>query len=253
MKDDAIAPARGLAFWRRLLEARRPHSAWSLSPESVAGRLFARFLGFLGEVPCRVLIPPKPDVERNTAILLIVNHRSLLDLLVGLRITSSWGLPVRPLVSAKYWKKPGCSLALRCCGAIPVRQSASGLGALRAAEDRLSSGGAIALAPEGTRVGRDNRVGGLGQLSDGAWLLARKTSARLLLLTLVGTDDVWPCLRRRPWRLTRRPVLASAVTLVIDPKFERSQWMTALRAEMIGEIARLEPDVSGAESDSGLP
>ena len=64
--------------------------------------------------------------------------------------------------------------------------------ALRAALKVLKEGGAVGLAPEGTR----SKVGQLQQAKDGAAYLASRTGATIVLAAVTGTENMLSDLKR---------------------------------------------------------
>ena len=64
------------------------------------------------------------------------NHRSLADVLLASSTFHTWGRPIRPLVAASYFDRPGIGRLLREMRSIPV----SGAEAIDLASEALESG-----------------------------------------------------------------------------------------------------------------
>ena len=85
-------------------------------------------------------IGPPPKVQPGPAIY-AANHRSLADLLLASITFYSWRRPIRPLVAAPYFDKPGLGPLLRRLRCIPVE--GAGALALATAEEDLGFDGAL--------------------------------------------------------------------------------------------------------------
>lgn len=124
--------------------------------------------------------------------LILFNHLSLLDLFVLSSLS-----PARPLVLYKRELNsvPGLGSALRAMGMIPVdRQNhAAAIASVSEATERIrSEGGAVVMAPEGTR----SRRGGLQQFKLGAFHLASNAQVPIVPMVIRGIDSVLPMNRR---------------------------------------------------------
>jgi 1-acyl-sn-glycerol-3-phosphate acyltransferase len=85
--------------------------------------------------------------------------------------------------------------AFRAFGAFPVRRGEADLGALRAASEVVNSGAMLVMFPEGTR----SRTGGLGKGHPGTGLVALRTGAMVLPVSVTGTEGVkWPWIFIQP-------------------------------------------------------
>ncbi|MCE9637635.1 MAG: 1-acyl-sn-glycerol-3-phosphate acyltransferase [Planctomycetes bacterium] len=74
------------------------------------------------------------------------------------------------------------------CGMIEVDRDGTGLGALRGAETKLREGNAVLIFPEGTR----SEGGEVQEFRAGVGLLAKRTGAQVVPVSLDGTRRVWP-------------------------------------------------------------
>src|SRR4030067_2876531 len=76
--------------------------------------------------------------------------------------------------------------AFRAFGAFPVRRGEADLSALRAATEVVNSGAMLIMFPAGTR----SRTGGLGRGPPGSAIIALRTGAPLLPVSVTGTETV---------------------------------------------------------------
>ena len=175
-------------------------------------------------------IGPPPKVQPGPAIY-AANHRSLADLLLASITFYSWRRPIRPLVAAPYFDKPGLGPLLRRLRCIPVE----GAGALALATAELEAGWSIAIMPEGRIVPPGEWAAtGVGRAHPGVGRLALDTGLPVVASGASGTERLWPygaaAPRIRPWR--RYPLaLRSEVVGVVEARSSRdatAMVMTAL-------------------------
>src|SRR4051794_8128943 len=157
-----------------------------------------------------VEIEPLPESAAWTGGLIIAsNHRSMLDLLVGLIAFRKWSLRPSIFVRADFIQLPLIGWILRQLGGIPAARG-DGSSAIRRARALLSNGGVLAVTPEGRIPLLHERTDGLGELRPGTGWLAASTGAPILLIGLVNTDVAWPIGDRLPRlhvRASRRPLI----------------------------------------------
>ena len=158
----------------------------------------------------RVEIEPLPEQAVWTGGLIIAsNHRSLLDLVVGLAAFRKWSLQPSTFVRADYFRLPLAGRFLRQIGGIPAGRG-QGSAAIRDARALLLSGGALAITPEGRIPASGERPDGLAELRPGVGWLAASTGVPILVVGLVNTDSAWPLGARVPrWHLRpgKRPTV----------------------------------------------
>ena len=157
---------------------------------------------------------PSRDAWPNPPVVICPNHRSLFDVVAGLITFSAIGMPVRLLVTERFFDYPFVGNQLRAIGAIAVSSSGSGLEACKQAVDALTHGEAVVVMPEGRVVPSSERVGGIGELQSGVALIARRSKATILPVGVTGTEHVW-----RPNQLPspfRRSVVRVNLGTVID-------------------------------------
>lgn len=145
--------------------------------------------------------------------ILAANHVSYLDPpLVG----AALGRPVYFLARSSLFRFPVFGWFIRKMQAVPVdREGGTGGAGLKAVVDRLATGGAIILFPEGTR----SRDGGLQPVRAGVGLMVLKSGAPVIPIRLFGLFEAYG-----RHRLIPRP---GRITLVYGPPLD----FAAARAE----------------------
>lgn len=145
-------------------------------------------------------------------VILAANHRSLADLLFAAALYHRWGWPVRSLVAASYFEKPGIGFLLRSLGCIPV----SGREAVGKAAEVLSEGTSVAIMPEGRIVRPEEwQPTGVGEARTGVGRLALESKRPVISLGAAGTEVLWPrksaLPKIRPWK---RPLLVARYEVI---------------------------------------
>ena len=165
--------------------------------------------------------------------LIVINHRSPLDPLVVATLCRRRGVWPHTFAREDFFDKPVNRTVLRVLRAIPALRGRAAPGGLRRAERLLAHGRIVVIAAEGRIVPVHERPDGVGELRGGAARLARRTS-EVVVLTLTGTDDVWPVERTLPrWNAWHRPtVTVRARRVPVDPGARVRVITTALRATM---------------------
>jgi 1-acyl-sn-glycerol-3-phosphate acyltransferase len=144
----------------------------------------------------RLEITGRENVPASGSLMVAMNHVSFLDpLLLGV------GIPrrIRWMSKIENWNNPIMGTVLTLYGAFPVQRGEVDRKSLVQAMDILRSGGALGIAPEGTR----SRSGILARAKPGAARLALQTDATILPVGIVGTE-----LAVQEWRRLRRPVIS---------------------------------------------
>ena len=190
------------------------------------------------------------DVEQLTTPTLeptihACNHRSLADVLLASSTFHIWGRPIRPLVAASYFDRPGIGRLLREMRSIPV----SGTETIDLAREALESGWSIAIMPEGRVVPREEWAEtGVGRAHPGIGRLALDTGLPVVVSGASGTEQFWPLGRMLP-RLT--PWNRFPVAL-------RSEYLGPLTGERARDVtdvvmAAMVRCVESAEAVTGIP
>jgi 1-acyl-sn-glycerol-3-phosphate acyltransferase len=181
----------------------------------------------------RLEIVGRENVPAEGGLMVALNHLSFLDPpLLGVAIPRR----IRWMSKIENWNNPVMGAILTWYGAFPVQRGEVDRKALSRALEILRGGGALGIAPEGTR----SRVGRLAQAKAGAVRLALQTGAAILPVGIAGTEQAvhtWPKFRRpaitvrigKPFRLQAERPLTK----------ERQQ---ELADEMMLHVAELLPE-----------
>jgi 1-acyl-sn-glycerol-3-phosphate acyltransferase len=156
------------------------------------GRLWARLILTLGGVAIRVHGLDRLDTGQP--YLFVVNHQSNVDIPVLLQ--SFPGFQLRWIAKKELLRVPFFGWAMWAAKHIAVDRadSAGALGSLKIAARRMANGISVVVFPEGTR----SIDGRLLPFKRGGFLLAAKTSAPVVPVTIRGTQKLLP---KGAWRL----------------------------------------------------
>ncbi|WP_165945117.1 1-acyl-sn-glycerol-3-phosphate acyltransferase [Micromonospora sp. KC723] len=216
---------------------------------------FFRLCCLLASVLLRLLANVElPDVDvrnrRGRGVLIVANHRSVVDILVGLTLFGRWRVTPRMLVKAGYFAVPGVGLLLKSMGAIPASRDTA-REAMRAASRTLAEGGSVALAPEGRIPSATDRTEGVGELRTGVGRLASEFGTPIVAIGIANTDEVWPLGVRRPRvrvrRASRPTVRVAAARFDVDAGADLALVMTRLRAVLSQVVHRAETPPAAAD------
>ncbi|HID88058.1 MAG TPA: 1-acyl-sn-glycerol-3-phosphate acyltransferase [Anaerolineae bacterium] len=182
------------------------------------------------------------NVPRTGPLIVAINHTSFLDpLLVGVFIPRE----VTMMGKAELFRIPVFGLIARLYGAFPVRRGEIDRGALRRAMEVLQEGGALMMAPEGTRGGTEQLQRG----RHGVTMIALRTGAAILPVAIWGP-------KRFPTNLARlrRTRVGMAVgepfTLKKGAGKPSREEVRAMTDEIMYRLAALlPPEVRGVYSD----
>jgi 1-acyl-sn-glycerol-3-phosphate acyltransferase len=148
-------------------------------------KLWSRFLlrFFYG---VRLEIEGLDFIERDRAYIIVSNHRSYTDILVG---NSFSPVEFRWLAKKSLFRLPMIGLAMKLAGYIPiVREHArSASRSLDRTAEVLKEGVSVWIFPEGTRTPEER----LRRFKRGAFELARTTGTPLLPVVMVNTDRIF--------------------------------------------------------------
>ena len=146
--------------------------------------------------------------------IIVVDHRSLFDVVAGLIIFHKYRRYPRLLVEKKYvdskWTRPFA----RAIGAIPVDRAAGRGEAFHAAVTALNDGITILLLPEG-RIHHDpDRPLTTGRAATGVSRLAEASGFPVIAAGMMGTELVWPASRHLPYLnpFRRRPFVTCRIS-----------------------------------------
>ena len=146
--------------------------------------------------------------------IIVVDHRSLFDVVAGLIVFHKYHRYPRVLIEKKYvdskWTRPFA----RAIGAIPVDRAAGRGEAFNAAVDALHAGLTILLLPEGRIRFDPDRPLATGKASTGVSRLAEASGMPVIAAGMIGTEQVWPGSRYLPYLnpFRRRPIVTCRIS-----------------------------------------
>lgn len=145
--------------------------------------------------------PAHPDAIAAFAAgpcVIAANHRSVMDVVVGIRALSILGHTGRVLSAEWLWNDDRVGRLLDSIGAIPLRTGRAGLDTIDEAIACLAGGDHLFVTPEGRVVPEDERPEGVGQGHKIVSRIACGADVRVVPGALVGTENVWPIGASRP-------------------------------------------------------
>jgi len=166
------------------------------------------------------------NVPRSGGVVLAINHQSYLDpVVVGCGVTRQVHYMARDTLFRGLFGR-----LIRALNAFPVARGQPDAKALREYIERVRSGKAVMLFPEGTR----SHDGRLGPLQPGAGMLAVRAGAPVVPTYIDGTFEAWPRHRTLP-RVARLSIYFGTPIQV-----DRREGETRRRCEerILAEIAR---------------
>ncbi len=200
------------------------------------GNLFYRLIWTLGSGACtclfRLRVAGRHFVPRRGGVILASNHVSYTD---AVFIGVAAGRELSYVTKQEAFPVPFLGWLIRKLNALPIDRSRGDRGALRAIEQRLTSGGAMFLSPEGTR----NKASELRPPKDGVGMLAYRARVPVVPVYISGTVNIWTSLIGLS-RVTVRfgkPIRVSPAGL---PARRRAAYHT-ISSEVMHRIGNLRP------------
>lgn len=194
----------------------------------------------------RVTATGQEQVPKTGPLLVVSNHMSNLDppligMLVPREITMMAKEELFQANRIQGW-------IIRNYGAFPVRRGAGDVGAIKQALKVLKSGGALFMAPEGTR----STTGHLGEPQEGTALIAVRSGVPLLPIGIWGQEKFADNIRR--WQRTDVGVAIGRPFLLrsLSPKPEREE-LQAMSEAIMERIAELLPPAYRGRFTSAAP
>ncbi|AFY74848.1 1-acyl-sn-glycerol-3-phosphate acyltransferase [Synechococcus sp. PCC 7502] len=155
------------------------------------------------------------NVPKRGALIVVSNHASDFDPPI---LSNCVGRPVAFMAKEELFKVPVLKTLIKLYGAYPVKRGTGDRSAIRAAVESLENGWATGVFLQGTRTPD-------GKITDpklGAALIAAKTHAPLLPVSLWGTDQILPKGSKLP-RLAAVTVRIGEIIPPPDPKSDRTE------------------------------
>lgn len=190
-------------------------------------RLILWFLGFTRLV--RTKIVNEDVVPRKGAVLLAVNHTSMIDVLFILAALRRQAIA---MAMAELWKSPLTRWLVEVLGQIPVIRgdSESGRQAMDTAVEALNSGALVGIFPEQKCV----RPGEVAPYRPGVAVLSKRTGTPIIPVGIVNANKVlpldqkWPSLRHTVYVVFGEPIDPDGFDSVSDLLDETQRRITAL-------------------------
>ncbi len=166
-------------------------------PNLLCYRTGQAFLRMMGRLVWGVRAEGRERIPLTGPVIIASTHESFLDpLVVGAYVPRhAWHMARTTLFLRKDGSRKGfVTWFAALFGVIEVDREGTGLGALRGAEEKLSQGGAVLIFPEGTR----STDGEVQEFRAGVGLLAIRTGAQVVPVSVDGTRRVWGRGRKAP-------------------------------------------------------
>ena len=189
----------------------------------------------LQQVDIKLKVRGVERLDTSRTYVVMSNHQSLYDIPV---LITALPLCLRMVAKAELFKVPLWSQAMKAAGFVPVHrgQRNKALQDLRAAQDALSRGINIWIAPEGTR----SPDGQLLQFKSGGFMLAAAAKVPVLPVTIDGTRNILPA---RALQFVR----GVEVNVNIGEPIDSSRYLRKERSRFVEEVrSRIE---SGFQHD----
>lgn len=182
----------------------------------------------------RVEVIGLETVPKKGGLIIAVNHLSYVDAPLVFALIDRPDLTA--MVADKYLKNPLFRLLVNIVNGIWINRETADLAALREARDYLKNGGALGIAPEGTR----SQTGQLQEAKTGVAFLAEKAGVPMMPTAISGSDTAFRKLVRfqRP-RLT--VIFGDPVYVPRTDKHNRAEILQRSTDELMCRIAALLP------------
>jgi putative phosphoserine phosphatase/1-acylglycerol-3-phosphate O-acyltransferase len=135
--------------------------------------------------------------EQHRTAVVVANHRSYFDAIVGLVVFHRLRRYPRVIVASHWFERRTTGMLLRSVGAIPMDRDNPAVH-LEGARRVLDADIPILVMPEGVLSGIPGDPTSLGHFKTGAVRLADYCDVQIWTLALVGSDVAWPQDRRFP-------------------------------------------------------
>jgi len=196
----------------------------SLSPDDVDARLRWWGQNMLRRAGAEIHVRGLENVPDGEPLVVMSNHRSYYD------VPSVYcAVPgrIRMVAKKELFRVPLFGSAMLAAGFIKVDRGKreKAIESLRASKDLLQGGTRVWIAPEGTR----SKTGRLGEFKSGGFHIALDANARILPMTITGTEQLLA-----PDSLIVSPGARVEITLL--PPIDAPSYGQARRKELMRDV-----------------
>jgi 1-acyl-sn-glycerol-3-phosphate acyltransferase len=185
------------------------------------------------------------NVPQTGPVVTVINHIAAFDPIVAMIAVDT--RLIIPMTKIEALDIPVGGWLMKVGGVIPVRRGETDTSAIKMALKILGVGGAVMLAPEGTRSPTKQ----LQAAKDGAAMLAFRGGATIVPIGVTGADQFsrhWKRLRRAPVKIViGRPFQLQAPSGSPRPSREEMARMTGQMMYRVAEL--LPPEFRGVYGD----
>jgi len=166
------------------------------------------------------------NIDPRKSYILVANHQSNFDIFAFLGY-----LPIqfRWIAKAELFRAPFMGWAMSRIGYIPLERESpkKAYRSMLQAAEKIKKGVSVIIFPEGTR----SLDGNLQPFKKGLFLIALKSQAPILPITICGTGKIMP---KGDWR-----VYPGKVQIIIDPPIETEGLSTAKEEELSTRVRNI--------------
>jgi 1-acyl-sn-glycerol-3-phosphate acyltransferase len=201
----------------------------------VERKFLLKIVNFVYKTLSRIEIVGAENIPAVGGVILATNHMSRVD--VPLLLLTPKRPDILALAADKYKKHPIFSFILNAADVIWLDRDKADFSALTTARQHIQSGGAIGIAPEGTR----SNVGSLIEGKAGTALLAARAGCPIIPVGITGTEIAIKKLLtlHRPKLVVR---YGKAFKLPPFSHEDRAAWLLTCTDEIMCRIAALLPE-----------
>ena len=173
-------------------------------------------------------------IPHDVGIIITTNHNSRAD--AGLLLLTPGRPDIYALAATKYQRYLLFKWILETCGVIWIDRERADFGAMKGVLDYIQQGGAVGIAPEGTR----SRVGEMLEGKPGTVLMADKARVQIVPVGITGTEDIMKKLLhfKKPHVVIR---FGDPFTLPPLDRKDPKGWLNNCTEEMMCRVAALLP------------
>lgn len=206
-------------------------------------RRFGRIFSAIAVPFVRIDLPPREQWPTEMPVIWAPNHRSMFDTFLGLIGLYRMGFTAAFFVTERYFRGPITRRLLEAIGAVPVDPAGDGpLQIVATGAELLDGGQNLVIMAEGRLVEPGERTDGIGPLEPGVAVIAKRASAPIQPVAMIGTDVLLPPGHRFPLlRFPRRRLLLVRFGEPVQPTGRSRQIVETLTERLSGLVVETEP------------